>query len=40
LSRNTITVRAISPISSRAWVAGMRALVSPSADLDSARDGI
>ena len=31
VSRNTITVRAISPISSCAWVAGMRALVSPSA---------
>src|ERR1019366_4758224 len=31
LSRNTITVRAISPISSRALVAGMRALVSPAA---------
>ena len=31
VSRNTITVRAISPISSRAWVAGMRALVSPAA---------
>ena len=26
-----MTVRAISPISSRAWVAGMRAVVSPSA---------
>ena len=31
VSRNTITVRAISPISSCAWVAGMRAVVSPSA---------
>ena len=31
LSRNTITVRAIAPISSRACVAGMRVLVSPSA---------
>ncbi len=31
LSRNTITVRAMSPISSRAWVAGMRAVVSPAA---------
>ena len=31
VSRNTITARAISPISSRASVAGMRALVSPSA---------
>ena len=31
LSRNTITVRAISPISSRACVAGMRAEVSPAA---------
>jgi hypothetical protein len=31
LSRNTITVRAISPISSRAPVAGIRAAVSPAA---------
>ncbi len=31
LSRNTITVRAMSPISSRARVAGMRAVVSPAA---------
>ena len=31
VSRNTITVRAMSPISSRACVAGMRAVVSPAA---------
>ena len=31
LSRNTITVRAMAPISSSAWVAGMRAEVSPAA---------
>src|SRR4249919_64218 len=31
LSRNTMTVRAMSPISSRALVAGIRAVVSPSA---------
>ena len=31
LSRNTTTVRAMAPISSRALVSGMRAAVSPSA---------
>ena len=31
LSRNTTTVRAMAPISSCAWVAGMRVAVSPSA---------